>query len=133
MTKVPLTTDGRYASSTDSTTWATHEAVTASNVGVGVGFVLGEGVGCIDLDAAIVDGVVLPWAQEIIDANQGTYIEVSQSGNGIHVWGYLEEQPGRVIRDGRNIEVYSAGRYIALGTPATGSPMELKPLVTHIL
>ena len=87
----------------------------------------------MDLDDAIVDGVVLPWAQEIIDANQGTFIEVSQSGKGIHIWGYLEERPGRVIRDGRNIEIYSAGRYIALGTPLPGSSMELKLLVTHKL
>lgn len=129
MTKVPLTADGRYASSTDPSTWGTLEAVADSKHGAGIGFVLGDGIGCVDLDDAIVDGAVLPWAQEIIDANEGTFVEVSQSGNGVHIWGYLDEQPGRVIRDGRSIEVYSAGRYIALGTPMPDASQVLRPLV----
>ena len=62
-----------------------------------------------------------PWAQQIIDANAGTFMETSLSGTGIHIWGLLDSRPGRVIRDGRNIEIYTAGRYMALGTPLPGS------------
>src|SRR5690349_1159463 len=49
--KVPLTTAGRAASSTDPGTWSSYRQARASKVGVGVGFVLdGDGVVCIDID-----------------------------------------------------------------------------------
>lgn len=128
--KVPLTVEGRSASSTNPSTWASFGAVKASAVGAGLGFVLGDGVGCIDLDDSIVDGVVVSWAREVLDANPGTFVEVSQSGTGLHVFGFLEEGRGRVIRDGRNIEVYSVGRYIALtGERFEDAPSRLEPLV----
>lgn len=132
-TKVPLTVDGRAASSTNPATWATFQEAQDSRVGDGVGFVLGEGIGCIDLDDAIVDGVVADWAQEVLDANPATFVEVSQSGAGLHVFGFLDEKPGRVIRDGRNIEVYSTGRYIALtGRRFGDAPSRLDRLVIPV-
>lgn len=127
--KVPRTVSGFSASSTDPATWASFGAARASSVGEGIGFVLGEGIGCIDLDHAIVDGVVADWAQLVLDANPDTYIEVSRSGEGLHIFGLLNEGPGRKIRDGRNIEVYSVGRYIALtGTRYAAAPAKLAPL-----
>lgn len=132
-TKMPLTIRGRAASSTDAETWVDFEAAASSGVGQGVGFVLGDGIGCIDLDDAIVGGVVEPWAQVVLDANPGTFVEVSQSGAGLHVFGLLEERPGRVVRDGRKVEVYSAGRYIALtGRRFGGFPSRLAPLVVLV-
>lgn len=129
-TKVPLTVDGRAASSTDSATWSTFNDATNSGVGKGFGFVLGEGIGCIDLDHCIKDGVVAEWAQDVLDANPHTFVEVSQSGTGLHVFGLLDEGPGRKIRDGRDIEWYSVGRYIALtGARFGASPSRLEPLV----
>lgn len=128
--KVPRTVAGLSASSTDPTTWSTFDDARRSSVGEGVGFVLGNGVGCIDLDHAIVDGSVVGWAQEVLDANPDTYIEVSRSGEGLHVFGLLAEAPGRRVRDGRNIEVYSVGRYIALtGARHAAAPAKLAPLV----
>lgn len=127
--KRPLTVAGKSASSTDPATWSTYAEAKASTAGAGLGFVLnGDGIGVIDLDHAIVDGAILPWAQELVDANPGTFVEVSQSGEGLHIWGLLPERPGRKIRDGRNIEVYTTGRYVALGTPMTGTSAELLPL-----
>ncbi|RCS78869.1 DNA primase [Brachybacterium alimentarium] len=115
VTKVPTRINGRQASSTDARTWSTYAEAKASTVGNGLGFALGENVGCIDLDHAIVDGVVEPWAQAILDAAPGTYVEVSQSEEGIHIFGRLAEGPGRNLRSsGRTVEVYSAGRYIAV-------------------
>lgn len=129
-TKVPLTVAGRAASSTDPATWATFKAAAASSAGRGLGFVLGDGIGCIDLDHCIVDGAVADWAQEVLDANPASFVEVSQSGTGLHVFGFLEEGPGRKIRDGRDIEIYSVGRYIALTGERFGSaPSKLEPLV----
>jgi len=129
-TKVPLTLDGLAASSTNAATWCTFGEARDSSVGRGMGFVLGEGIGCIDLDHCIVDGVVAPWAQVVLDANPDTFVEVSQSGTGLHVFGLLAEGPGRKIRDGRDIEWYSVGRYIALtGSRFGGSPSRLEQLV----
>ena len=72
----------------------------------------------------------MPWAQRILDAAPATYIEVSQSGEGIHIFGFLDEGPGRNRRRDRvNIEVYSAGRYIAVtGDKHPLSGAKLAPL-----
>lgn len=129
-TKVPMTTAGRNASSTDPATWTTHAAATASAVGAGLGFVLnGDGIGVIDLDKCIDGDKVADWAKPIIEANAGTFMEVSVSGSGVHIWGMLPAGKGQKIRDGRNIEIYSTGRYIALGEPMKGTTAELRPLV----
>lgn len=126
----PLTIDSRMAAVDNPSTWAPFADARASNVGDGMGFVLtGDGIGCIDLDHCIVDGSVEPWAQEFIDANPNTFTETSRSGTGIHLWGQLPSAPGRKIRDGRNIEIYSRGRYIALGTPLAGTSLKLEPLI----
>ncbi len=128
-TKVPLSLDGRRAASNRSSTWAPFDAARRSELGEGLGFVVGDGIGCIDLDHCIdASGVIADWAQEIIDANPSTFAEVSVSGTGIHVWGFLADQAGRKIRDGRNIEVYARDRYVALGTPLPGSASVLRPM-----
>lgn len=127
--KRPLTVRGAMASVSDPATWSSLSVARASRQGVGLGFVLaGDGIGCIDLDHCIEGGVVSGWAQEILDANPDTFTEVSASGTGLHVWGLLAPAAGRRIRDGRNIEVYSTGRYIALGSRFRGSPLRLESL-----
>lgn len=118
MTKVPRQLNGRHASSTNSRTWASFGAARASSLGEGLGWVLGAGIGCIDLDDCIVDGKVLPWAAEIIRKYQrrALLIERSWSGAGVHIFLRMKPGAGRRIRDGRNIEVYppDSGRYIAV-------------------
>lgn len=107
--------DGRAASSTDARTWSSFGAAGASVVGAGIGYVLGDGIGCWDFDHCIVDGVLVGWAREAIEAiADPLLIEVSQSGEGVHVFVRAAEGPGWKIRDGRNIEFYSSGRYIAV-------------------
>lgn len=129
-TKRPITIAGRSASSTNADTWSTFAAASASTKGEGVGYVLGAGIGCIDLDHCLTDGTVAAWAQAVIDANPGTYIEISRSGEGLHIFGHLDEGAGRNVRDGeRAIEVYSVGRYIALTGNRFGSaPLRLAAL-----
>ena len=132
--KVPLTVGGRAASSTNPASWTTLDKARRARVGVGVGYVLGDGIGCIDLDDYFTGDELKPWAAEIIAANPDTFTEVSMSGRGLHVFGLLPEGAGRVIRDGRKIEVYSVGRYIALtgrrfgDAAATLRPLNLDPL-----
>lgn len=131
--KIPLTVTGAPASSTDPATWSPLADARRSTAGEGIGFVLGAGIGCIDLDHCIVDGELTDWAQAVLAANPATFVEVSRSGEGLHIFGLLEEAPGRKIRDGRNIEWYSAGRYIALtGNRYMNAPSSLAPLVVPV-
>lgn len=124
VTKVPLTVTGRLASSTNELTWSTYRAATASSPGEGFGFVLGDGVGCYDLDDCISHGQLAEWAAEAIReiSEPILFAEVSQSGKGVHIFVLAPEGPGRVVRDGaRKIERYTAGRYIAM----TGVPFDV--------
>ncbi|MFE3122349.1 bifunctional DNA primase/polymerase [Streptomyces hydrogenans] len=122
----------RTASSTDPATWRSHQEAAESTVGVGRGFVLAEGDGivCIDLDHAINNGTLLPWAREVIDQLPPTYIEISPSGTGLHVWGHGTVGRGRRIRRGdRCIELYDRERYITVtGRPWAGAPSTLGDL-----
>lgn len=130
VTKEPTQINGRRASSTASRTWSPFADARASEVGEGLGFALGAGIGCIDLDGAIVAGRVKPWAQRILDRTPATFVEVSQSGKGLHVFGLLPEGPGRNLRSsGQAVEVYSAGRFIAVtGKRHDGAPARLANL-----
>ena len=114
MTKVPTMINGRNASSTAAGTWTTYAEAAASSVGAGLGFALGDGIGCLDLDHCVgPDGTLSELAQRVLAENPGAWVELSVSGTGLHVWGLLDAQPGRVLP---GIEVYSQGRFIALGT-----------------
>ncbi|SEI44972.1 Bifunctional DNA primase/polymerase, N-terminal [Arthrobacter sp. yr096] len=121
--KRPVTISGKSASSTDPATWSSFAAAKSSAAGVGLGFVLGDGIGCIDLDHCFEGGKLAAWARDAIDVISEPIIfaEVSQSGDGVHVFIEASEGPGRVIRDGRNIERYTTGRYIAV----TGDRLKL--------
>src|SRR5690606_24712086 len=78
--KVPVTVAGRPASATDPATWSTYAAARRSTVGDGIGFVLGDGVACLDLDHCLVDGVPNELAREVLARVPGAYVEVSPSG-----------------------------------------------------
>lgn len=115
--KRPLTVFGGSASVTDSRTWTTYARAARSTVGVGLGIVLGDGLGCIDLDHCITGGKVADWAQAIVDEyrDDAFLVERSMSGEGVHIFLPMAEAPGRKVRrGGQYIEVYSRGRYIAV-------------------
>jgi primase-polymerase (primpol)-like protein len=129
--KIPLTPTGAHASSTDPTTWSTLPDVLGAKRGAGIGFVLnGDGIVCIDLDHCLEAGELLPWAQPIVDALPTTWIEVSPSGDGLHVWGRGEAGAGRKLPvEGGQVEIYSQDRYITVTeTPWRSSPMRLADL-----
>lgn len=112
--KAPLRVGGgSFASTTNPATWGTYAQARAVTHTDGVGFVLnGDGVACVDLDKCLrPDGSLEPWAEAIIARCPRTYVEVSQSGRGLHIFGFAEVGKGR-RRDG--VEVYDRGRFIAI-------------------
>ncbi|MGY1945326.1 bifunctional DNA primase/polymerase [Nocardia asiatica] len=127
-TKVPIQPTGKAASSTNAATWSPWARVRPA---ARKGYVLGGGIGCIDLDHCLVDGELTPAAAKFLAALPPTYIEVSPSGRGLHVWGRLPEGRGRryVTPDGLHVERYSVGRYITVTErPAPGSVRRLADL-----
>lgn len=123
MTKVPYATDGVLASSVDPATWDTFENCKNHPESFdGIGFVFKEGVVGIDLDHCIGDdGVVLPWAREILEEFP-TYTEKSPSGEGLHLFiesdadftgrrkNWTNEANGKM----EGIECYMKGRFFTV-------------------
>lgn len=90
--KRPVGPDGVPVSWTDPSAWMTFLQASEASYGVGRGFVLGEGVGCIDLDDCIGSGGALSLvASNVLRRNPGAYVERSQSGRGLHVFGGLAD------------------------------------------
>ncbi len=138
--KVPLTSTGDIASSTDASTWSRHRDAVRSTAGAGLGFVLnGDGVVCLDLDHALDGaGIPLPWAQSILDSAPDTWVEVSRSGTGLHIWGHGDLPHGRrITTSGGSVELYGTGRFIAVTGETFGDTPrrlgDLSALITQLL
>ncbi|MGO1319919.1 MAG: hypothetical protein ACTII7_07730 [Galactobacter sp.] len=109
--KRPITTSGSPASSTKPYTWVSHAEVVASSAGDGMGIMLGDGIGCLDLDHCLIDGRLTPAAAEVLDALAAPilFMEVSMSGTGVHVFTAEPEAPGIEREWGGH---YSRARFI---------------------
>jgi hypothetical protein len=107
--KVPKRLNGLNASTTDERSWVSYDSARASSVGDGVGFVFaGDGIAGIDLDHCVKDGRLSSWASRIVKACRGTYVEISPSGSGLHIYGFGVVGAGR---KSAGVEVYDRGRY----------------------
>lgn len=129
--KVPLRVDGRFASVSDPSTWSDFATAARSSVGEGLGFALtaSDRIVVVDLDHAVEDGQLLPWARRIVDALPPTYMERGCSGTGVHLWFRGEVPSGRRIRSGElAVEVYSDRRYMIVGDRVPGTPLGLAEL-----
>lgn len=125
--KVPITPGGIFARTNDRTTWRDFATAcrAAERGGVdGVGFVFdGSGIAGIDLDHCISDGMLEPWAADIVDACAGTFIEVSPSGTGLHIYGRGTVGAGRRLV---GVEVYDRGRFFTVtGNRWGDAPLDL--------
>lgn len=116
-TKVPYQGNGSHASSTDPATWCTFsEAQAAVGSFTGVGVVMGQGLGCVDLDHCVdpSTGKIMPWAREII-IGLDSYSEFSPSGTGVHILGTDIALPGkgrkRAFESGA-VELYDTARFL---------------------
>lgn len=143
-TKVPLQPDGRFAKSTDISTWNTYNACLKAldkNIGEGLGFMLGDGYLGIDIDK-VTDDMKEYFAGNRADSmtadflrNISTYAEISPSGTGLHFIG-KGKVPGERKRY-NNLEIYDKDRFFTVTGNAikdkdrrriTDIESELKPL-----
>ena len=120
-TKVPYHPNGQKASSTAPATWTTFELAKAAyqdleGVYDGICFMLARdnGIVFIDLDNCIKDGVIDPWAVEIVN-RFNSYTEKSQSGKGLHIL-IKGQKPGPKCRTLKfpGIEIYDHARQCCL-------------------
>lgn len=125
-TKVPYQSNSKLASSTDPNTWTNFEKAieifNTRNIYSGIGFMLSNsGITGIDIDHCINEnGVISDFAQYYINSF-GSYVEKSQSGNGIHI--LVKGHIFKAIK--KDIEVYSEGRYFAItGNKLQGDTLE---------
>jgi hypothetical protein len=132
-TKVPFQLNGRHASSTDPATWCSYvEAQAAVGSYTGVGVMMGDGIGCTDLDHCVDPSTrkILPWAREIIIALD-SYSEFSPSGTGVHILGMDIQLPGKGRKrpyETGAVELYDTARFLTFtGNWLSKTPADILP------
>jgi primase-polymerase (primpol)-like protein len=128
-TKVPYTTMGYRASSTNPDHWSTFEAALAAAARPGfcdgVGFVFAKtdpytGVDLDDVWQSDADEGA-PWAAGILERFRDTYSEASPSNRGVKVWCRARApRCGRWTIAGGAIEVYDHARFFAVTGRSAG-------------
>jgi hypothetical protein len=116
---------GSGASSIWTTLDGAMSAMQRLGTGYGVGFSFAESdpFWFMDIDNCIVDGDWSPLAKMMLGAFPGAFVEVSQSGKGLHIIGSgaLPDHACKNVQLG--LELYHADRFVALtGTHASGDP-----------
>jgi putative DNA primase/helicase len=117
---------GKPASALDAEIWLDADTAisfaTTRGAPFAAGFVLTPDCKrfCLDIDNCLqADGEWSPLAHQLCAMFPGAAIEVSQSGRGLHIWGtYTGEMPAHACKNvALGIELYTEGRFIALGSP----------------
>lgn len=107
--------------------WLDYSTAAAQAAGLGPTFTLGfvltaaDPFWCLDIDGAATPTGWSSLALELCAALPGTAVEVSQSGQGLHIWGQGPVPPHSKKNTEHRLELYTEARFIALGRPgATG-------------
>lgn len=151
VTKVPYNlATGTKASSTDPSHWIEYPVPPEiPDEYDGIGFVLTKEVGIvgIDLDDCLNpgNGVIKPWAKDLLLKFGQTYCEISPSGTGIKIFagGSLPGGGRKVFVDSRGtvtvqsesdgaIEMYDTGRYFTVTGKCLG-PLEIPSLQIEVV
>lgn len=136
-TKVPKQPGGHFASTTNTATWSTFDAVRAAyQLGEfdGVGIVLtGEPLDNelyligMDFDHCLTNGVLDDEPRKAVELLK-TYCEISPSGEGIRLF-LLHDNPTPACKKnvaGKSREIYSGGRYLTVTGHVFGQPKEVR-------
>lgn len=129
-------------SSADLSKWSSFEDAVRAYVSggtalQGVGYLMtGEhGVVGFDLDNCVENGVLAPWAREIVKSLD-TYTEISPSGQGVRMFAHGVLEGGDWTNHEVGIEVYggSAARFLTVtGKVLEGSPAGVRPVSGELL
>lgn len=134
--KLPMTTEGRAASSTDPATWASYDdAADALMFGDfdGLGLVItGQDFHGIDLDDCRdpATGELTDLAQEVLERVDG-YAEVSPSETGIKLFAMTNLDASRTKKEA-GVELYTNGRYFTVTGHRLNGHAELAPLAQDV-
>jgi primase-polymerase (primpol)-like protein len=119
ITKPPTDANGYKIDAQNCNNWRSFEDV--YNASDQIGFVLTDDDPFLflDLDHVLKDGKLCDWAEELIAELPATYIEISPSGDGLHMLYKLHDIPDlktnkRKFDDGTVLEVYFNKRYFTL-------------------
>ena len=118
-TKVPYSRTGHKASSTNIKTWSPFETIMdyysmKGNLYSGLGFMIADGLVFVDVDhCRNYDGSLDKRGNDILSAFPGSYVEISQSGAGLHI---LTRGEVRKCFNNRKsgVEMYNFGRFCAI-------------------
>lgn len=113
-TKIPIqAVSKKNAMSTEPNTWTDFQTAVANKGELGIGFVLplDGSMTMIDLDHCIENGKLSGFAKSIVERFRDTYMELSQSGTGIHI--FVKGNVPTAVKKAE-IEIYSSKRYCAM-------------------
>lgn len=142
--KLPVALNGQLTSIQDNSNWMTLDEakhqLTNFTPDYGLGFVFTEDLGLyfVDIDNCLTENGWSDLAKSITIAFTGAYIEVSQSGRGLHIIGKGSPPTHSCKNTAYGLELYTESRFVALtGTHATGdvsfivNPVTLQWLVDN--
>lgn len=118
------TTKRPHGSTTNPDDWLTYDDALARGAdGVGFVFTDTDPYFFIDIDHCLIDGAWSPLAVELCQTFAGCYVEISQSGTGLHIIGRYSSIPEHTCKNiPLGIELYHTERFVALtGSSAQGS------------
>ena len=112
--KIPIqAVSKKNAMSTEPKTWCSYKTAVENKGNYGIGFVLPlDGtMTMIDLDHCIENNTLTPFAESVVERFYDTYMELSQSGTGIHI--FVKGGVPQSVKTAE-IEIYSSKRYCAM-------------------
>ena len=133
VTKPPVGADGYKINAQDPANWRSFDEVREVSNQIGFALTDDDPFLFIDLDHVLKEGKLCGWAEKLIAELPATYIEISPSGDGLHMLYKLNDTPDLKTNkrnfdddDGTVLEVYFNKRYFTI----TGNVYELTPIAT---
>lgn len=144
-TKVPYQSPGKFASSTDPSTWSTYSDIKnkyfrnskpTGDKGIGIVFEDSTNIIGVDFDHCIEDGVLHPDVQKFVEEAK-TYTEYSPSKTGLHLLFQKTEAIELLANkhhfETYDIEVYESGRYFTFSEDEHPGSREIRTVSPDVL